>query len=85
MCPPHPKTPGAPLQLFAGKASSTNFSNFGTAYFGGTATSSFDSVGALIIRSREEYQIQALGWVQLQASPAFPNYPILTAPKARSL
>jgi LysM repeat protein len=37
------------LQLFAGNASSTNFSNFGTAYFGGTATSSFNSAGALTL------------------------------------
>ena len=30
-------------------ASSTNFSNFGTAYFGGTATSSFNSAGDLTV------------------------------------
>jgi len=35
------------LQLFTGNASSTNFSNFATAYFGGTATSSFNSAGQL--------------------------------------
>jgi hypothetical protein len=39
------------LQLFSGNASSTNFSNFGTAYFGGTATSSFNSSGALALVS----------------------------------
>ncbi|HTR18369.1 MAG TPA: hypothetical protein VMH91_00060, partial [Candidatus Paceibacterota bacterium] len=37
------------LQLFAGNASSSNFSNFGVAYFGGTATSSFDSSGQLTL------------------------------------
>ncbi|QQG37864.1 MAG: hypothetical protein HYS26_04550 [Candidatus Kaiserbacteria bacterium] len=37
------------LQLFSAGASSTNFSNFGTAYFGGTATSSFDSAGKLTL------------------------------------
>ncbi len=37
------------LQLFTGNASSTNFSNFGTAYFGGTATSSFNSAGQLTL------------------------------------
>ncbi len=35
------------LQIFSGGASSTNFSNFGTAYFGGSATTTIDSTGAL--------------------------------------
>jgi hypothetical protein len=38
------------LQQFD-NASSTNFSSFGTAYFGGTATSTFDSAGNLAIVS----------------------------------
>ena len=37
------------LQLFPGDASSTNFSNFGTAYFGGTATTTIDSAGDLTV------------------------------------
>src|SRR5665213_2221147 len=37
------------LQIFAGNASSSNFSNFGVAYFGGTATSSFNSAGQLTL------------------------------------
>jgi Chaperone of endosialidase len=37
------------LQFFAGNASSSNFSNFGVAYFGGTATSSFNSSGQLTL------------------------------------
>ncbi len=37
------------LQLFSAGASTTNFSNFGTAYFGGTATSSFSSTGVLTL------------------------------------
>jgi hypothetical protein len=39
------------LQFFSANASSTNFSNFGTAYFGGTATSSFNSAGLLSLVS----------------------------------
>src|ERR1051326_1399197 len=37
------------LQLFNGKASSTLFSSYGPAYFGGTATSSFSTSGALTL------------------------------------
>ncbi len=37
------------LQLFGAGASSTNLSNFGAAYFGGTATSTFDSAGNLSV------------------------------------
>lgn len=39
------------LQLFAGDASSTESSCFGPCYFGGTATSSFSSAGALSLAS----------------------------------
>lgn len=39
------------LNLFSGGASTTNLSNFGTAYFGGSATSSFSSTGALTLVS----------------------------------
>jgi hypothetical protein len=39
----------APLQVF--QASSTLFSNFGTAYFGGSATSTFNSAGVLTLAS----------------------------------
>ena len=39
------------LNLFSGGASTTNFSNFGTAYFGGSATSSFNSTGILSLVS----------------------------------
>jgi hypothetical protein len=37
------------LQLFSAGASSTNFSNFGTAYFGGTATTTIDSAGNITL------------------------------------
>ncbi len=37
------------LQIFSGNASSTNFSNFGTAYFGGSATTTIDSSGNLSV------------------------------------
>jgi hypothetical protein len=37
------------LNLFSGGASTTNFSNFGTAYFGGTATTTIDSSGNLAV------------------------------------
>jgi hypothetical protein len=37
------------LQLFSAGASTTDFSTFGNAYFGGTATSSFNSAGALTL------------------------------------
>ncbi|MDO8552759.1 MAG: hypothetical protein Q7S01_04560, partial [bacterium] len=37
------------LQKFFGSASSTLFSNFGTAYFGGTATTTIDSAGNLVV------------------------------------
>ena len=39
------------LNLFAGGASTTNFSNFGTAYFGGAATSTFNGAGVLSLVS----------------------------------
>src|SRR6202012_872421 len=37
------------LQIFAAGASSTNLSNFGTAYFGGSSTSSFNNAGQLTL------------------------------------
>ena len=37
------------LNLFTAGASTTNFSNFGTAYFGGTATTTIDSAGDLTV------------------------------------
>ncbi len=39
------------LQLFSGNASSTNFSTFGTAYFGGNSTTTIDSTGAITVTS----------------------------------
>ncbi len=36
------------LQLFSAGASSTRFSNFGTAYFGGTATTTIDGAGNIV-------------------------------------
>ena len=39
------------LQLFSAGASTTLFSNFGTAYFGGTATTTIDSTGFLTLPS----------------------------------
>ena len=37
------------IQIFAGGASSTDFSNFGTAYFGGSATTTIDGAGNVAV------------------------------------
>jgi hypothetical protein len=51
--------------LTSTNASSTNFSTFGTAYFGGTATSSFNSVGVLTLASALGVGSGGTGWTNI--------------------
>jgi len=78
------------LQSFAA-ASSTLFSNTGTAYFGGTATSTFSSTGALTLANALTYggvtlnnAVTGTGNMVLSTSPTFTT-PILGTPTSATL
>jgi hypothetical protein len=61
------------LQIFAGNASSSNFSNFGIAYFGGSATSSFNSAGQLTLAGLTNSLLSVNGSGQVVATSTIGN------------